>query len=64
MIIRWVVLVLFAIMGISLICGKGTWMIAGYNTMSKEEKEKHDIKKISRAVGILLLVVDVIMAIL
>lgn len=64
MIIRWVVLGLFAIMGISLICGKGTWMIAGYNTMSKEEKAKHDIKKISRGVGILLLIVGAILAVL
>ena len=47
---------IFLIMGICLICGKGTWMIAGYNTMSKEEKAKCDIKKISRAVGIFLLI--------
>lgn len=64
LIILWIVIVLFAIMGIALISGKGSWLVAGYNTMSKEEKANCDIKKISRAVGIFLLVVDMLMVIL
>jgi len=52
------------VMGISLICGKGTWMIAGYNTMSKEEKANCNIKKISGALGIFLSIVGILMAIM
>jgi len=52
------------VMGISLIRGKGSWMIAGYNTMSKEEKANCNIKKISQAVGIFLSIVGVLMAIM
>jgi hypothetical protein len=52
------------ILGISLMLGKGSWMISGYNTMSKEEKANCDIKKISRAVGIFLLMMAVSMGIM
>jgi len=57
------VLILF-ILGISIILGKGSWMISGYNTMSKEEKANCNIKKISRAVGIFLLIMAVSMGIM
>ncbi|QWB99562.1 DUF3784 domain-containing protein [Mycoplasmatota bacterium] len=30
---------LFFLIGIFLIAGKGGWLIAGYNTLSKEEKD-------------------------
>lgn len=50
----------FSIIGICLIFGKGSWMISGYNAMSKEEKANCDIKKISRAVGIFLLIIGVL----
>ena len=63
-IILAVVMFIFSIMGICLICGKGSWMIAGYNTMSKEEKANCDIKKISRAVGIYLLIIAVLMGVM
>ncbi|MGH4052833.1 MAG: DUF3784 domain-containing protein [Clostridium sp.] len=63
MIIFWLTTVGLEIMAISLMCGKGSWMIAGYNTMSKQEKENCNIKKISRAVGIFLSIVGVFMGI-
>ena len=47
----------FSIIGICLIYGKGSWMISGYNAMSEEEKASCNIKKISRAVGIFLLII-------
>jgi hypothetical protein len=61
MVILWITILGLSIMGISLICGKGTWMISGYNTMSKEEKANCDIKKVSHAVGIFLLIIGVLM---
>jgi hypothetical protein len=38
---------LFIILGILIKCGKMYFLIAGYNTMSKEEKEKVNIKGIA-----------------
>ena len=64
MIILGITVLCLAIMAISLICGKGSWMISGYNTMSKEEKANCDIKKISRAVGVFLLVIDILIVIM
>lgn len=64
MIIMGIEVLIFSIMGICLICGKGSWMIAGYNTMSKEEKANCDIKKVSRAVGIFLLIIAVFIGVM
>ena len=38
--------VLVLIMGIVLLCGKGSGLIAGYNTASEEEKNKYNEKKL------------------
>ena len=40
--------ILFIILGILIKYGKMYFLIAGYNTMSKEEKEKYDIDGIAR----------------
>ena len=45
------------ILGIVLCCGKGAFLIAGYNTASPEEKASYDEKALCQAVGILLLVI-------
>ena len=39
------------IMGIVILAGKGDMLIAGYNTASKAEREKVDIKKLRRLIG-------------
>ena len=49
--IMYAVVVIFAIMTIVLLTGKGANLVAGYNTASKEEQEKYDAKKLSRTVG-------------
>ena len=36
------------IMGIVLFTGHGSWLLAGYNTMKKEKREKYDEKKLCR----------------
>lgn len=64
LIVLWIDIVIFLILGIFLINGKGTWMISGYNTMSKEEKEKCNIKKISLAIGRFFIITAVLMTIL
>ena len=45
------------IIAIVILIGKGDWLIAGYNTASKEEKEKVNIKRLRLIVGILFLLI-------
>ena len=45
--IVWIVFVIFAVLSITLLSGHGSWFISGYNTATKEEKEKYDEKKLS-----------------
>ena len=62
----WIVGILFAIVSIVLISGHGANLIAGYNTASKEEKDRYDTKKLCRVVGIgiaLITVMIIIMAV-
>ena len=50
--IVWIVFVIFAVLSITLLSGRGSWFISGYNTATKEEKEKYDEKKLCRTMGI------------
>lgn len=50
------------IIGIVLISGHGSFLIAGYNTMKPKEQEKYDKKKLCRGTGILVLLVAAICA--
>ena len=49
--IVWIVFVIFAALSITLLSGHGSWFISGYNTATKEEKEKYDEKKLCRTMG-------------
>lgn len=61
LIIPIVIAVLCLIMSIFLFRGKGSFLIAGYNTASPEEKSKFDEKKLCKVVGIILLVVSLLL---
>ena len=50
--IIWIAGILLAIISIILISGHGANFVAGYNTASREEKNKYDTKKLCRVVGI------------
>ena len=39
--------IIFIVLGVLIKYGKMYFLIAGYNTMSKKEKEKYDIKGIA-----------------
>jgi protein-S-isoprenylcysteine O-methyltransferase Ste14 len=54
--IHLVIVVVFVVLGIVFLCGKGSFLIAGYNTATKAEKEKIDEKKLCRYTGKLMLV--------
>ncbi|NLO84914.1 MAG: DUF3784 domain-containing protein [Clostridiales bacterium] len=45
------VVVLLFVMSIVLLSGKGAFLIAGYNTASKEEQSTYDRKKLCRVIG-------------
>ncbi|HLR67587.1 MAG TPA: DUF3784 domain-containing protein [Virgibacillus sp.] len=51
MIVMMFVIGLFIVLGIFLINGKGSFLIAGYNTMSREEKEKYDTVALCKFMG-------------
>ncbi len=40
--IAWIIFIILGILSIVLIFGHGSWLITGYNTASKEEKEKYN----------------------
>ena len=48
------IILLFLVLGIVLWNGKGSWLIAGYNTSSKYEKSKYDEKALCRFVAKLM----------
>lgn len=49
--IVYVVIVLFAVLTVLFLMGKGSSLIAGYNHLAKEEKEKYDQKKLCRTMA-------------
>lgn len=48
-------------MSFALFRGKASWLVAGYNTMSKEEKAKFDKKRITKGAGMVCLVVGIML---
>jgi len=56
----WLVVVLFAILSIVLLMGKGSFLIAGFNTSSKQEKQKYNVKRLCRIMGSSLSVITII----
>lgn len=50
---------LLLVMGIVILTGKGDMLIAGYNTASKEEKAKVNIKRLRLLVGGLLIFIAI-----
>ena len=50
--ILWVVFAIFVVISIVFLSGHGKNLIAGYNTASKEQKDKYDAKKLCRVVGV------------
>lgn len=55
---------LFIIMALVLLTGRGSFLIAGYNTLPKEEKEKFNTKALCRFMGKILLPIGLLIPIL
>ena len=60
----WVVFAIFLILSVVFLLGKGGFLIAGYNTMTAEEKQKYDEKKLCRIVGGGMLIIAVLIAVM
>lgn len=54
----------FLTISIFLFFGKGSWLIAGYNTASAEEKARYNKKKLCRAVGAITLIIALLLYIM
>jgi hypothetical protein len=50
-IVDFAIVMIFAILGVVFYLGKGAFLIAGYNTMSKEKKSKIDEKSLCKFMG-------------
>ena len=61
MIVMYILAGLMFLLSIMLLSGRGSWLIAGYNAMSKEEKNIYDRKKLTRAAGVMLIIVSIAM---
>ena len=51
-----IVAAVLVIMGVVILIGKGDNLIAGYNTASKEERAKYNVKRLRGLIGGLLIV--------
>lgn len=56
MVVLIIVALVCAVMGILILMGKGDNLIAGYNTASKEERERYDIERLRGLIGGLMIV--------
>ena len=56
--------ILFIVLAIILLMGKGDKLIAGYNTASEEERKKVDIKRLRIVMAILMVITAAFCAIL
>ena len=62
--IVWIVFIILSILSVVLSSGHGSWLIAGYNTASQEEKEKYNEKKLCRIIGIGMSVIAILLLIM
>ena len=51
---------ILSLLGIVILIGVGDFLIAGYNTASKEEKSKYNVKRIRFLLGGLLIVIGLL----
>lgn len=54
---------IFLVLGIVFALGKGAFLIAGYNVMSKEEKARYDDRKMLKNMSIMMFICAACMAV-
>lgn len=55
----WGLVALMILVNIILFTGRGSNLVTGFNTLSKEEKSKYDKVKISRQTGVYMLFINI-----
>ncbi|GAA0125633.1 DUF3784 domain-containing protein [Clostridium sp. CTA-19] len=58
MIVKILVIMPFIILGIILSMGKGTFLIAGFNTMPKEQQQNYDVISLCKFMGKLMFMIS------
>lgn len=61
MITTWIITVLFFVLAVVILLGKGDGLIAGYNTASKQEKQQVNIKRLRLVVAAILVLSMVVL---
>lgn len=59
--ILWILMIVFGILAVVFFMGKGSFLIAGYNAASKEEKAQYDEKKLSHVMAIAMTVITILL---
>ena len=52
-----VIAIILVIFGVIILIGKGDFLVAGYNTASKEKKQKVNVKRLRLVIGGFLIIV-------
>lgn len=58
MIVKILIIIPFIILGIILSMGKGIFLIAGFNTMPKEQQQKYDVISLCKFMGKLMFMIS------
>ncbi|UOB20887.1 DUF3784 domain-containing protein [Macrococcus armenti] len=51
-----IVVILFLLIGIYMLTGRGSFLIAGYNMMSQKQKQKYNEKRLCRFTGVMIII--------
>ncbi|UBH22754.1 DUF3784 domain-containing protein [Macrococcus armenti] len=51
-----IVVILFLLIGIYMLTGRGSFLIAGYNMMPQEQKQKYNEKRLCRFTGVMIII--------
>ena len=63
MIVLIIIGIIFIVLGVIILIGKGDFLIAGYNNARKEEKDKINVKRLRYVIAGLLFIIPAILSI-
>lgn len=61
--LMWILVIFLAVLTIILLSGKGSFLVAGYNTASQAQKARYNKQKLSRVMGIGLGLITILVAV-
>lgn len=60
---QYILIVLLAVLAILILSEKAGWLIAGYNTMSDNDRQKYNYKRLCRVIGGCIIAIDILLII-